>query len=278
MAEDRFIRLRKTADRIRRTAVEMAHDSGAHGSHLGGSLSSVEIFAVLYGEILRIRPEEPLWPDRDRLIVGKEHGRLSEYPAMAEAGLFGKEALSSYLADDGLLAGHPYRPEIGLEFSCCSLGMALPVAIGMALDAKRRGKPYRVFTIMGDGEMDEGLIWEGLLAAAQFKLDNLTAVIDRNGLSCDGDTETIMALGDLEAKLKAFGWDCVSVDGHDVKALVGAFETERTPGKPFAVIAHTVKGKGLSFVEGNALWHQNVMTDELYAKALEELKEAEYAD
>ena len=278
MTEDRFLRLRRSADRIRRTAVEMAHEAGAVGSHLGGSLSSVEIFAVLYGEILHIRPEEPLWPDRDRLIVGKEHGRLSEYPAMAEAGFFGREALSTCLADDGLLAGHPYRPEIGLEFSCCSLGMALPVAVGMALDAKRSGRTHKVYTILGDGEMDEGSVWEALLAAAQFGLDNLVAVIDRNGLSGDGDTETIMALGDLEAKLRAFGWDCVSVDGHDVAALVGAFETERAPGKPFAVIAHTVKGKGLSFAENNPAWHQNVMTDALYAQAKRELEEAEHAD
>lgn len=278
MVEDRLIRLRKAADRIRRTAVEMAHDAGAHGSHLGGSLSSVEIYAVLYGEILHVYPGEPLREDRDRMVVGKEHARLSEFPAMAEAGFFGKEALASYLADDGLLAGHPYNPEIGLEFSCCSLGMALPVAVGMAINAKRKGKSYRVYTIMGDGEMDEGLIWEGLMAAAQFRLDNLTAVIDRNSLSCDGETESIMALGDLEAKLRAFGWDAVSVNGHDVEELVRAFETERTVGKPFAIIAHTVKGKGLSFVEGNPLWHQNILTDDMYKAALEELKEAEYAD
>lgn len=272
MRQDTVTRLTHMANRIRRAAVEMAHDAGGHGAHLGGSLSCCEIYAVLYGQVLNIRPREPLWPGRDRMIVGKEHARLAEYPAMAEVGLIRREDLASYIQDDGLLAGHPYRPEIGLEYSSCSLGMALPVAVGLALNAKRRGEGYKVYTIMGDGEMDEGLIWEGLMSAAQFRLGNLTAVVDRNGLSCDGDTEQIMALGDLQAKFTAFGWDCVSVDGHDVAQLLQAFETPRQADRPFAVIANTVKGKGLSFVENNSLWHQNVLTDELYHKALEELR------
>lgn len=273
MMEDRVVRLRQMADRIRRTAVEMAHDSGSHGSHLGGSLSCVEIYAVLYGAVLNLRPGEPLWPERDRMVVGKEHARLAEFPALAEAGLIRHEDLMSYIADDGLLAGHPYNPSIGLEYCCCSLGMALPVAVGMALDAKRCGRGNRVFTIMGDGEMDEGLIWEAILAAAQFKLGNLIAVVDRNGLSSDGDTERIMALGDLEAKFRAFGWDCVTVaDGHNVGQLLVAFEAHRCDDRPYAIIARTVKGKGLSFAENSPLWHQNVLTDELYAQALRELQ------
>jgi len=273
MTEDRIVRLRRMADRIRRTAVEMAHDSGSHGSHLGGSLSCVEIYAVLYGAVLNLRPEEPLWPERDRMVAGKEHARLAEFPAMAEAGLIRHEDLATYIQDDGLLAGHPYNPSIGLEYCCCSLGMALPVAVGMALDAKRSGRHNRVFTIMGDGEMDEGLIWEAIMAAAQYKLDNLVAVVDRNGLSSDGDTERIMALGDLEAKFRAFGWDCRTVaDGHDVAQLLEAFEAPTTAGRPYAVIARTVKGKGVSFAENSPLWHQNVMTDALYAQALRELQ------
>lgn len=272
MIDDRISRLRGLADCIRRTAVEMAHDSGRHGAHLGGSLSAVEIYAVLYGEILNIRPTEPLWSDRDRMVAGKEHARLAEYPAMVEAGLIRREDLKTYIQDGGLLAGHPLRPDLGLEYCCCSLGMALPVAVGMALDAKRSGRRHKVYTIMGDGEMDEGLIWEAILAAAQFKLDNLVAVVDRNGLSSDGDTEKIMALENLQAKFEAFGWKCVVADGHDVESLLDAFETPMEEGKPLAVIARTVKGKGLSFAENNPGWHQNVMTDELYEKALQELK------
>lgn len=271
MMNDRIARLRGMADRIRRTAVEMAHDAGSHGAHIGSALSCCEIYAVLYGEVLRIHPDDPLWPGRDRMIVGKEHARLAEYLAMAEAGLLRHEDLATYNQDGGLLAGHPYNPSIGLEYSCGSLGMALPVSVGLALESKRSGKGYRVFTIMGDGEMDEGLIWEGLMAAANFKLGNLTAVVDRNGLSCDGDTERIMALGDIEAKLRAFGWDCVVVDGHDIAQLLQAFEHPRNSDKPYAIIAKTIKGKGVSFMENNPLWHHNVMTDELFEKAKREL-------
>ena len=272
MDEGQIVRLRQMADRIRLTAVEMAHQSGSHGAHLGGSLSCVEIYAVLYGAVLHYRPDDPLWEERDRFVAGKEHARLAEYPAMAEAGLIRREELFRYLDDDGLLTGHPYRPEIGLEFSCCSLGMALPVAVGMAIDAKRRGRKHKVYTIMGDGEMDEGLIWEGILSASQFKLDNLVAVVDRNGLSSDGNTETIMALENLQEKFEAFGWQCTRVDGHNIRQLLQAFESGNDSGKPYAIIADTVKGKGLSFAENNPGWHQGVMTDTLYQQALQELQ------
>ena len=260
---------------MRLDAVEMAHYAGPKGAHLGGSLSSIEIFAVLYGEVLHLRPEEPLWQERDRMIVGKEHGRLSEYPALAEAGFIRKEDLFSYMDDGGLLAGHPYNPSIGLEFSCCSLGMALPVAVGMALDAKRKGRSHKVYTILGDGEMDEGLVWEAIMAASHFKLDNLVAVVDRNGLSSDGDTETIMSLENLSAKFSAFGWECCEItDGHDIAQLLDGFDQSKKQSRPFAIIAHTIKGKGLSFAENVPSWHHNVMTDALYAQALQELKGA----
>lgn len=278
MKQDEVKRLEEMARRIRRTAIELAHDAGSHGSHLGGSLSCVEIYAVLYGAVLNIRPDNPAWDGRDRMIVGKEHARLAEYPAMAEAGLIRQEDLSSYLQDGGLLAGHPKNPDIGLEYSSCSLGMAFPVAVGMALDARRKAKKHKIYTIMGDGEMNEGSMWEAFMAASHFKLDNLVAVIDRNHLSADGDTEEIMALGNIKEKLEAFGWNCREVEnGNDVGQLLEAFREYQT-GRPYAVIAETVKGKGVSFAENVPRWHRDIMTDKLYQIAVSEQGEQTDAD
>lgn len=272
MEQEDILRLRHISYRIRRAAIEMAHNAGMRGAHLGGSLSSVEIYTVLYGEVLNIRPEEPDWKDRDRLIVGKEHARLAEYPAMVEAGLISYDDLFSYLEDGGLLTGHPRNTNIGLEYSSCSLGMALPVAVGMALDAKRRGRKHKIYTIMGDGEMNEGSMWEAFMAASQFGLDNLIAIIDRNHLSSDGNTEEVMALGNLEVKLKAFGWNCREVeDGNDIEQLLQAFKNKQE-GNPYAIIANTVKGKGISFAENVPKWHKDILTDELYQIALHELE------
>ena len=267
--------LRALSHRLRRTAVEMAHASGESGAHLGGSLSCIEIYEVLYCAVMRLKPDEPNWPDRDRLVSGKEHAVLGQYPAMAAAGLFSEDLLMNYKKNNNPLAGHPLSPELGFDYSCCSLGMALPVAVGMALDTKRCGRDHRVFTVVGDGELDEGSVWEAIMSAAQFRLDNLIAVVDRNGLSSDGPTESIMALENLEDKFKAFGWDCVVVDGHDVEALLHAFEDHVPSGRPYAVIAKTTKGKGLSFAENVPLWHKSVLTDALYEQALRELGEIE---
>ncbi len=264
--------LKAAADWIRRKAVDMAYLAGSHGAHLGGSLSSVEIYAVLYGKALRFRKEEPDWPERDRFIAGKEHGRLSEYAAMAWAGILEETILDTYLEDGGKLTGHPRDLSLGLEYSSCSLGMALPVAAGMALAAKRMGKGHHVYTLMGDGELQEGSMWEAFLCAGHYRLDNLCAVIDRNRLSSDGETEKLMALGDIGAKLEAFGWRCVHADGHDVRSLALAFERFREEkGRPVAIVADTVKGKGLSFAENDPRWHNGVLTQELYERALREL-------
>lgn len=271
MDAKKFGELRELADRIRITAIEMAYVAGNKGAHLGGSLSSVEIFAVLYGSVLKIDPMNPLWEKRDRMIVGKEHGRLSEYPALYESGFISKDILMNYMVDGNILAGHPLIREFGMEYSSCSLGMALPVSVGIALNGKRKGKDYRVFTLMGDGELDEGSMWEAFMSAAHYKLDNLIAIVDRNHLSSDGYTEKVMALGDLKGKIQKFGWDCVEIeDGHDIGQLVDAFSYSPS-GRPYAIIANTIKGKGISFAENNPNWHHNIMTCDLYAQALKEL-------
>lgn len=274
--DDGMIRgLAQTAYRVRRKVIELAHYAGNKGSHLGGSLSCVEIYTVLYHAVMRLDRENPAWDGRDRMIAGKEHGRLAEYAAMAEAGLVAPDDLYTYTQNGGRLAGHPRNSDLGLGYSCCSLGMALPVAVGMALAAKRMGQKHSVYTVMGDGELNEGSMWEAFLCAAHYKLDNLVAVIDRNHLSSDGNTEEIMALGDLHGKLCAFGWQCCEVgDGNDVGQLLAAF-ARRASGKPYVIIANTVKGKGVLFAENAAEWHRGVLTDELYQRALDGLAEAE---
>lgn len=271
--KEKIAKLESMARRMRFRALEMAHFAGDHGAHLGGSLSSIEIFAVLYGEILKYDVNNPYWDERDRLIVGKEHGRLSEYPALVEAGYIREEDLNSYIADGGLLAGHERNVSIGMEYSSCSLGMALSVAVGMALAAKKKKKKYRVLTIIGDGECDEGSVWEGFMAAAHYKLDNLIAIIDRNQLSSDGATEDVMALGDLKSKLESFGWNSIEIqDGNDIGQCLDAFENiDQINNKPTVMIAYTVKGKGISFVENQANWHHAVLTEDQYKLALDEM-------
>lgn len=272
MDKAEYATLEAAAGWIRRKVIDLAYLAGRHGAHLGGSLSSVEIYAVLYGRELHFRKEEPDWPGRDRFVAGKEHGRLSEYAALAWAGILREADLETYLDDGGKLTGHPRNLLLGLEYSSCSLGMALPVAAGMALAAKRTGKTHRIYTLMGDGELQEGSMWEAILCAGHYGLDHLCAIVDRNRLSSDGETEKLMALENVKAKFDAFGWNCVYADGHDVRSLAQAFDCFREKkGKPFAIIADTVKGKGVSFAENDPAWHNGILTKELYEKALQEL-------
>lgn len=263
-------RLNAMAKRMRLTALDMALSAGQKGAHLGGSLSCIEIYAALYGAVLNLDVKNPSRNLRDRMIAGKEHARLAEFPAMAEAGLISREDLFSFEMNNGLLAGHPRNLNIGLEYSCCSLGMALPFAVGKAVLAKQQNSPYKIYVLLGDGECYEGSVWEAMMFAAHNKLDNLVIVIDRNMLSADGNTETVLALENLEDKLKSFGCDVMTVDGHNIGELLKSF-SHKAEGKPYALIAKTVKGKGVSFMENKKEWHQNILTEELYKKAYEEV-------
>ena len=259
------------ARNMRINAIHMTYGLGSTGAHIGGGLSLMEIMAVLYGGVLRIDKENLKAESRDRLIFSKGHGTLALYTAMKEAELITQEELFSYKTSDTFLYAHPsMNVERGIEFSSGSLGQGLALGVGSCLGMKRKGnKDSRVYVIMGDGECDEGSVWESALSAAHYKCKNLVTVIDRNGLQYDGGTEDIMAFGCLEDKWKAFGWDTVTVDGHDVEALVQAFNTKHT--KPLAIIANTVKGKGISFMENNALWHNHSLTQAQYEQALYEL-------
>ena len=257
--------------RMRLHAMDMALAAGNRGAHVSGSLSCIEIYAVLYGAILHYDIDNPLWNDRDRFIAGKEHARLAEFPARAEMGFYPIDVLNSYEENDGLLVGHQLRKELGVEYASMSLGMEMPFVVGKALFAKQTQQKYHVYCLLGDAECEEGSVWESFISAAHYGLDNLTVIIDRNYMSVDGQTEELMAQLDMQKKMEAFGWESVTIDGHDVSQLIAAL-SHKPEGKPYAIIAKTVKGKGVSFIENNKSWHQAVLNEQQYQQAVEELK------
>ena len=265
-------RLKDMAIRMRKMALNMSLIAGAKGSHVGGGFSCIEIMAVLYGEVLKVDPSNPKSVDRDRLLVSKNHCTIAHFPALVEKGYLKEEDLPSYIVDGSRLIGYPYDPEIGLEYSGGSLGMAISVGVGQAIAAKKRCLDYRVFVLMGDGELNEGSVWEAFMSAKQFKLDNLIPIIDKNKLCYDGMTEDIMQLGDLVAKMIAFGFNPIICNGHDLEDLLRAF-SELKEGCPNIIICNTVKGKGLSFAENKPEWHQKAISKEQYDIALKDLME-----
>ena len=265
-----ILEIQDMCKRMRLTGLDMARTAGQRGAHVSGSLSCMEIYGVLYGNIMNFDPYNPLWEERDRFIAGKEHARLAEFPAMAEVGIIPNEILHSYEANDGILVGHPRNLELGIEYSSMSLGMGLSYAVGKAIIAKQTGKKYRIFTLLGDAECEEGSVLEAFSTASHYCLDNLIAIIDRNYMSVDGNTEELMAQRDMEMKLRAFGWETVTVDGHDISSLILALE-HKPSNRPYAVIAKTIKGKGVSFIENNKAWHQAVLNEANYNQAVEEI-------
>ena len=257
---------------IRRHGLEMTHLS--RGSHIGAIFSLAEIMAVLYTRVLRVRPEEPLWPDRDRLILSKGHAGAAVYAALAERGFFPVEQLKEHYANGSILSGHVSHKGVpGVEFSTGSLGHGLAVAAGLALGARMDSAPWRVYAVLGDGECDEGSVWEAALQAAQFGLDGLTVVVDRNRMQSLDFTENTLRLEPFEAKWRDFGWHARTVDGHDLAALERAFaEAKEVRGQPQVIIAVTVKGKGVSFMENDILWHYRTPQGDEYEAALKELE------
>lgn len=262
--------LTEMAKRMRLSALDMALAAGNSGSHLGGSLSCIEIMAVLYGEILQLDPKNPNWEGRDRFLPSKNHCTLAHFPALVEAGFLSREELTEFKKDGGRMTGYPQNLELGLEYSGGSLGMAISVGIGVALALREKNMSNQVYVLMGDGELNEGSIWEAFMSAAHYKLDNVTAIIDRNHLSYDGDTEEVMGLGDLEKKMGSFGWNAISCNGHNVEELLEAFAS-RKRGVPNIILADTVKGKGVSFVENRREWHHHSLTEQQYDEARKEI-------
>lgn len=248
--------------------------SHAKSAHIGSSFSMVDILTVLYHDILRVRPQEPDWCERDRFILSKGHACAGLYAVLAERGFFPKDWLDNFYLNDSHLAGHITQSAVpGIEISTGSLGHGLPVANGMALAAKRDEKRYRIFTLLSDGECDEGSVWEAILFAPHHKLDNLVAIVDYNKIQSFGTVDEVLKLDPLADKWKAFGWSVQEIDGHDFGEIKTALNCiPRVTEKPTCIIAHTVKGKGVSFMEEKLLWHYRSPQDEEYKAARAELE------
>ena len=267
------IELKRVANTLRQDIISMLVTSKS--GHPGGSLSAAEIVTTLFFHEMRIKPQEPRWADRDRFVLSKGHAAPVLYAALAEQGFFPKEELQGLRQTGHMLQGHPdMKKTPGVDMSTGSLGQGLSAANGMALAGKLDGKDYRVYALLGDGEMAEGQIWEAAMAAAHYKLDNVTAILDFNGLQIDGPTDSVMCSTPLAEKWRAFCWHVIEVDGHDIDALLAAFaEARQVKGRPSIIIAKTVKGKGVSFMENQAGWHGNAPSVEQGEQALKELRE-----
>lgn len=258
------------ARRIRRHAVVMC--SRANASHIGGSLSAADLLAVLYAKFLRFDPAHPDWPERDRFILSKGHGVSALYGVLAECGYFPLAALDTFYQDGSPFAGHATQGVPGVEVSTGSLGHGLSLATGMALAGKLDAQGYRVACMVSDGECDEGSTWEPALFAPQHRLDNLTVIVDYNKIQSFGGTKDVLDLEPLAEKWRAFGWSAREIDGHDLAAIERALAAlPFEPGKPSAIVAHTVKGKGVSYMEGQLLWHYRAPRGEDLERALDEI-------
>ena len=261
--------------RLRNTVVDIIHNAGS--GHTGGSLSAVEILWTLYSQFMRAKPDDPAWPGRDRFILSKGHAAPILYAVLAEKGFFDAAELQTLRRTGSILQGHPdMRKTPGVEMSTGSLGMGISTGVGMALGARLQKSGARVFVLVGDGELQEGQNWEGMESASKFQLSNLVLIVDENGVQLDGTTEDIMPMRDIAAKIREFGLEVKRCDGHDCasvhEALAWATEARPPHAPPRAVVARTVKGKGVSFMEGDHSWHGKKITDDDYAVAKSELK------
>ena len=256
---------------LRRDVVQMTFN--ANSGHPGGSLSEIDILTALYFQVLKHDPANPSRPDRDRFILSKGHACPGLYAVLAKSGYFPHEELSTFRKINSRLQGHAHTETPGVEMNSGSLGQGLSFAIGTALAANLDKKDYRVYVLIGDGECDEGQVWEAAMAAAHYKLDNITAFVDRNRIQNDRFTSEVMELEPLAAKWRAFGWRVLEIDGHDISQILAAVgKARRTHGRPTVIIARTVKGKGVSFMENNPAFHGKAPTEEEYEKAMAELR------
>ncbi len=264
--------LKKTAAQVRLDILEEVH--AASSGHPGGSLSITDILTYLYFEEMNVEPKNPKWEDRDRFVLSKGHTAPALYAVLAEKGYFSRDELKGLRNINSFLQGHPdMKGTPGVDMSTGSLGLGFSSACGMALAAKLDGKDYRTYTAVGDGESEEGQIWEAAMFAAHYKLDNLCVILDWNGLQIDGPVTEVMNPTPHDKKFEAFGFHVISIDGHDFEAIAAAFEEAKTvKGKPTVIIARTVKGKGVSFMENQVGWHGSAPNDEQYAQAVAEIK------
>ncbi len=272
ITEEKVIHLNKFSKKIKKNILEMALVAGSSSSHLGGALSITDILTVLFSKILDFDFENKDKNKRDRLILSKGHACLSYYSVLSEIGFIPKSDLKTFEKENSDLPGHPVKNEkFGIDFSTGSLGMGLSLGIGVAISLKKKNSNSSVFTIMGDGECNEGSVWEAAMSAPNFKLDNLYVVIDNNNFQQTGTNKEIMDIGNLKNKWENFGWFTKEIDGHNFSEIYDFFNIGKTIEKPKALIAKTVKGKGFSFSENNNEWHHSILTRSLYDQAIKEL-------
>ncbi|MBR3680983.1 MAG: transketolase [Clostridia bacterium] len=271
MDNERLLRLKQLANSVRFGIIEGVYNAAC--GHPGGSLSIADVLTYLYFEEMRIDPKNPKWEDRDRFVLSKGHTAPALYATLAERGFFDREELKTLRKTHSRLQGHPDMKGVpGVDMSTGSLGLGISAACGMALSAKVNAKDYRVYTVVGDGESEEGQVWEAAMFAAHYKLDNLVCVVDWNGLQIDGAITDVMNPTPHDKKFEAFGWHVISIDGHDFNEIAAAFAEARTvKGKPTVIIARTVKGKGVSYMENACEWHGQAPKEDLYRVAISDL-------
>jgi len=269
---DHIEKIKSFTFNVRKNILEMAVSAGAASSHFGGALSIAEIVSTLFSYQMKIDKNNPNWDERDRFILSKGHACLAYYAALCEIGYISKEELKTFEKNDSNLLGHPViNKKLGIDFSNGSLGMGLSLGIGVAIASKRKRKKFNVYVVIGDGECNEGSIWEAAMSAPNFKLDNLYAIIDRNNFQQTGSNNEIMSVESLRDKWSSFGWYTAELDGHNIEALCNFFDKSSQINKPKAIIANTTKGKGFSFSENNNDWHHSILTKSFYDKAVKEL-------
>ncbi len=262
--------LQTKAKAIRRSILTMVHE--ANSGHVGGSLGAADLLVALYYHLMRHDPRQPDWAERDRFILSKGHCTPVIYAVLADCGYFPKEDLATFRRPGSHLQGHPYQPKTpGIEASTGTLGLGLSTAVGMALGAKLRGQTQRYYVLCGDGEIQEGQIWEAAMFANKYKLDNLIGIVDRNYLQTDGYSEAVMPLDPLRPKWESFGWLVFDIDGNDFNQIIETVKTAQKAEQPVMIIANTIKGKGVSFMENEAVWHGTPPGLEDYKKAMAEL-------
>ena len=272
MSDYDIVALSEMAKRMQINIIKLAYMVGNKGAHIAPALSCNEIMAVLYGCVMHLNPSNPKYDDRDRFLLGKGHGALALYAALHEAGLISKEKLFTYQENGGDLPGQPaINLDLGIESSSGSLGHMLSLGIGISLAARRKASKYKTYVLLGDGECNEGCIWEAAMSAAHFKLDNFIAIVDLNGMQSDGQSSDILDMQNMADKWSAFGWNVIETDGHNILALCNAFDSIQSNNRPTVIIAHTIKGHGISFMEDNNEWHHNHLSLDQYNKALSEL-------
>lgn len=273
MNEEKILELEERAKQLRKVALTMIYE--AQSGHPGGALSAADIVAALYFSEMHIDPKNPKWADRDRFVLSKGHVCPIQYAALGTLGYFPEEALHTLRKEGSILQGHPDMKKCpGIDISTGSLGQGASAAAGMALAGKRDGRDYRVFVVMGDGEMDEGIVWEAMMTTNKYKLDNYIMILDNNGLQLDGTCEAVMPPLDLSRKAADFGFEAYDIDGHNMHEITAVLDLirERKNGKPKFINAHTVKGRGVDFMENKAEWHGTAPNTEQYADAMAQLE------